>query len=157
MGCPAALDLADVATSGCFAAIGPLSGRCFATECVRARFLADALPPWSLGSLADALPPCCSVCWRMLCRRGRLVRWRMLCRRCWVIVLWVDTLPPWLGLVRKKPLHWCFYCRHSSSSWALSAVALLLYPYLFLCLSRLLTTILVVCNMCNEGSVIADL
>jgi hypothetical protein len=67
MGCPAALDLADVATSGCFAALGPLSCRCFATECVRASFLADALPPWSLGfvgrcfavvslgSLADAL------------------------------------------------------------------------------------------------------
>jgi hypothetical protein len=36
---------------------GHLSGRCFAVESVLARFLADALPPWSLGSLADALPP----------------------------------------------------------------------------------------------------
>jgi hypothetical protein len=79
MGYPAALDLADIATSGCFATIGPLSGRCFATECVQARFLADALPPWFL---ADDLPPCRSVCWRMLCLRGRLVRWRMLCRCC---------------------------------------------------------------------------
>jgi hypothetical protein len=37
--------------------LAPLSGRCFATESVRAHFLADALPPWLLGSLADALPP----------------------------------------------------------------------------------------------------
>jgi hypothetical protein len=57
MGCPAALDLADVVTSICFAAIGPLFGRCFATESVWTHFLVDALPPWSLGSLADALPP----------------------------------------------------------------------------------------------------
>jgi hypothetical protein len=40
---------------GCFVAIGPLSGRCFAAENVLARFLADALPPWSLGSLTNAL------------------------------------------------------------------------------------------------------
>jgi hypothetical protein len=37
--------------------LGPLFGRCFATESVLACFLADVLPPWSLGSLADALPP----------------------------------------------------------------------------------------------------
>jgi hypothetical protein len=35
---------------------GLLSGRFFAAESVMARFLADALPPWSIGSLADALP-----------------------------------------------------------------------------------------------------
>jgi hypothetical protein len=36
---------------------GPLSDRCFVAKSVLARFLADTLPPWSLSSLADALPP----------------------------------------------------------------------------------------------------
>jgi hypothetical protein len=36
---------------------GHLFGRCFVVESVLARFLADALPPWSLDSLADALLP----------------------------------------------------------------------------------------------------
>jgi hypothetical protein len=79
MVCPAAFDLASIINSGCFAAIalpyggcfaavviGRLLGRCFAIECVVAPcrcfaiggvFLADALTPWTLGSLADALPP----------------------------------------------------------------------------------------------------
>jgi hypothetical protein len=35
---------------------GHLSCRCFATKSVLALYLADALPPWLLGSLADALP-----------------------------------------------------------------------------------------------------
>jgi hypothetical protein len=96
-------------------------------------FLADALPQslgrmlcrqWLFGpSLVDAL--LLRVCWpasrrmlfhrdrlvrwRMLCRRGRLVRWRMLCRRCCSMhVLLVDALPPRLGLLRRKPLHWYF-------------------------------------------------
>jgi hypothetical protein len=68
VGCPATLDLADVVSCGCFAAIS--WGGCFAAS----GFLAP--------SLVDAL--LLRVCWpasrRMLCRRGRLVHWRMLCR-----------------------------------------------------------------------------
>jgi hypothetical protein len=116
-------------------------------------------------SLVDALLPrvCWPVSWRMLCRRGRSVRWRMLCRRCcFLLVLWVDALPPRLGILRRKPLL-SFYCRHSGRSMVLRAVALSLSLYLFFhcCCSyvytRLLTTILVVCNLCYEGSLIADL
>jgi hypothetical protein len=45
------------------------------------RFLADALPPWSLSSLADALPPLLLD-----------------------ILSLVDALPPRLDLLRRKPL-----------------------------------------------------
>jgi hypothetical protein len=48
-----------------------------------AHFLVDALPSWSLDSLADALP-----LWSL----GLLAD---ACRRCyWMLVLWVDALPP---------------------------------------------------------------
>jgi hypothetical protein len=44
---------------GCFADIGYLAPSLVdvAAESVLARSLEDALPPWSLGSLTDALPP----------------------------------------------------------------------------------------------------
>jgi hypothetical protein len=42
--------------------VGPLFGRCFAAESVLAHFLADALPPWSLGSLADAFATVAAGC-----------------------------------------------------------------------------------------------
>jgi hypothetical protein len=107
--------------------------------------LADALPPltirppiWqmlcyrecvgpSLGSLADALPPCSFIS--------------------------VDALPPWLGLLSRKPL--CSFFRRRGL--VLRAVALPLYLLCFGVYPRLLTTVSVVCNLCYEGSLIANL
>jgi hypothetical protein len=70
----------------------------------------------------------------------------------------VDVLPPRFGLLCGVPLRGRFYCRHSCRSSVLRAVALSLYLFCCFCVySRLLTTILVVCNLRYEGSLIADL
>ena len=65
--------------------------------------------------MADALPPCCDVCfclqmvdrwpWRMLCRRIRVLWW-MLCHR--DRVAWLMLCHLWLLRA------WRMLCRHSS-------------------------------------------
>jgi hypothetical protein len=58
--------------------------------------------------------------------------------------------------LRTEPL--CgFYCRHSCRSWGSGQSLLLMYLSCCYVYSRLLTTILVVCNLRYEGSLIADL
>jgi hypothetical protein len=75
-----------------------------------------------------------------------------------LLFLRVDALPPCLGLLHRKPLLGCFYGRHNGRSRVVSrVVALSLYLFCFYVYFRLLTTILVVCNLCYEGSLIVDL
>jgi hypothetical protein len=111
--------------------VGPLSGRCFAAESVLAHFLADALPPWSLG-----------------------LRWRMLCRRCcWMLVLWVDGLPPRICLVRRRPLRCCIVFSAGSigrSSWR--RLSLYFFFFLLLCLFQVTNHYL-----CGLSSVLREL
>jgi hypothetical protein len=129
MGCPAALDLAGVVTSGCFAANAFFIDGCFAVV-VAGPSLADAL-------LRIGRPPL-----QMFCRRGCLLPRRMLGHlwipgRCFAALdslapSLVDALLPrvcWPVSLRMlcrcgRSVHWRMLCRHSCWLLVLSVDAL---------------------------------
>jgi hypothetical protein len=98
-------------------------------------------------SLVDTLLP--RVCWPNF--------WRMVCRRCcWMLVLWVDALPPRLCLcIGNHCIVVSFFSAGSIDRFrVVEAVALnfsFSRPYVY---SRSLTTCSVVCNLCYEGSLV---